>query len=150
MTDSVRAPGVVHPERIESAGSTEEEKRNAALVRKIFEALGRSEFEFLYANMAENGRVEVIGLTPAKMGEPGRNPNLIPETFDKGMSFEIENVLVDNNRVCVQWNDEAETSKGFLYRNQGLSLFVFDEAGKISEYYEYLDPDNFLEAIGAK
>ena len=150
MSDAIRAAGVVHPERIEAAGSTEEEKRNLALVRKVFEALSRSEFEFLYANMAENGRVEVIGLTPEKMGEPGKNPNLIPDTFDHGMSFEIENVLAENNRVCVQWNDEAETSKGFPYRNRGLSLFLFDQAGKIAEYYEYFDPDNFLEAIGAK
>ena len=142
--------GLIHPERLEAAGRSAAETRNMALVRRIFEALARCEFEFLYANMAENGVVNVIGLTPEKMGEPGRNPNLIPDTFTKGMRFVIQNALSEGNRVCVQWEDEAETSKGALYRNQGLSLFVFNEEGRITHYYEYFDPDNFLEAIGAK
>jgi len=143
-------PGLIHPERLETAGRSAAETRNVTLVRRIFEALARSEFDFLYANMAANGIVEVIGLTPEKMGEPGRNPNLIPETFTKGMRFTVHNALAEGNRVCVQWEDEAETSAGHHYRNRGLSLFVFDDEGKITHYYEYLDPDNFLEAIGAK
>jgi ketosteroid isomerase-like protein len=52
--------------------------------------------------------------------------------------------------VCVQWSDQAETSRGHPYHNRGLSLFEFNDEGKITHYYEYLDPDNFLEAIGAK
>ena len=143
-------PGFIHAERLQASGRTAEEIRNVTLVRDIFEALSRSDFAFLYANMVENGVVEVIGLTPEKMGKHAKNPNLIPETFDRGMRFEVQRALVEGNQVCVQWTDEAETSKGHIYRNQGLSLFVFNTEGKITHYYEYIDPDNFLEAIGAK
>lgn len=142
--------GLFHPERLEAAGRSAAEERNVKLVRQIFEHLGRSEFSFLYANLAEPGVVDVIGLTPAKMGEAGRNPNLIPETFDRGMRFEVERAFAEGNMVCVQWSDQAETSKGFQYQNRGLSLFEFNDAGKITHYFEYLDPDKFLEAIGAK
>lgn len=143
-------PGFIHAERLEGAGRSDAEQRNVALVRQIFEALARSEFDFLYANMAEGGVVDVIGLTPEKMGEAGKNPNLIPETFDHGMRFEVQRALAEGNRVCVQWDDEAETSKGHKYSNRGLSLFEFNDEGKITHYYEYFDPDNFLEAIGAR
>ena len=143
-------PGFIYPERLEGSGRTEKEQRNVALVRQVFEALARSDFDFLYANMTENGVVEVIGLTPEKMGAPGKNPKLIPETFDHGMRFEVQRALVEGNRVCVQWEDQAETSKGFNYSNRGLSLFEFNDEGKITHYFEYFDPDNFLEAIGAR
>ncbi len=143
-------PGFIHAERLQASGRTAKEIRNVTLVRDVFEALARSDFAFLYANMAENGVVEVIGLTPEKMGDHAKNPNLVPETFDRGMRFEVQRALAEGNQVCVQWQDEAETSKGHIYRNQGMSLFVFNDEGKITHYYEYLDPDNFLEAIGAK
>lgn len=143
-------PGLIHPERLEASGRSAEEERNMKLVRRIFEHLARSEFNFLYENMADPGVVDVIGLTPAKMGEPGKNPNLIPETFPNGMRFEVERAFAEGRMVCVQWSDQAETSKGHQYHNRGLSLFEFNDAGKITHYYEYLDPDNFLEAIGAK
>ena len=66
------------------------------------------------------------------------------------MRFEVKLAFAEGNRVCVQWDDEAETSTGHHYRNRGLSLFEFNEDGKITHYYEYFDPDNFLEAIGAR
>ncbi len=143
-------PGVIHPERLDGEGRSAQEESNMALVRQVFEALSRSEFSFLYANMAEPSVVDVIGVTPEKMGEPGKNPNLVPETFNRGMRFEIKRALIEGNRVCVQWSDQAETSTGHQYQNRGLSLFQFNDEGKITHYFEYLDPDNFLEAIGAK
>lgn len=142
--------GVFRTERFDGDGRSAEESRNMQLVRRIFEHLARSQFHFLYENLAESGVVDVIGLTPEKMGEAGKNPNLIPETFTKGMRFEIERAFAEGNRVCVQWSDRAETSGGRIYQNKGLSLFEFNDEGKITHYYEYLDPDNFLEAIGAK
>jgi len=142
--------GLFHPERLEAKGRSEEEERNMRLVREIFEHLARSDFGFLYENLADPGVVDVIGLTPAKMGEAGKNPNLIPETFDRGMRFEVDRAFAEGTMVCVQWSDQAETSKGHQYRNRGLSLFEFNHEGKITHYFEYLDPDNFLEAIGAK
>ncbi len=142
--------GLIYPERLEAAGRSEQEARQMDLVRRIFEALAQGNFQFLYENLTDPGIVDVVGLTPEKMGEPGKNPNLIPDTFPNGMRFEIERAFVEGDRVCVQWSDEAETSTGHHYTNRGLSLFQFNDEGKITHYYEYFDPDNFLEAIGSR
>jgi ketosteroid isomerase-like protein len=143
-------PGFIHAERLEGSGRSAEEARNVALVGQIFEAWSRSEFDVFYSHTARGAVVDVIGLTREKMGKHLDNPDLVPQTFNRGMRFEVLRAVVEGSRVCVQWNDEAETSKGFLYRNRGLSVFEFNGEGKITHYFEYLDPDNFLEAIGAK
>ena len=139
--------GVMDIERLDAPGRSPTEERNVAKARDVFLALSKSEFPFFYASLAPGAHVEVIGLTAEKLGPQAKNANLVPETFTKGMRFEIKQALAEGDLVCVQWEDEADTAKGKTYRNKGLSLFRFDTEGRITSYYEYFDPDPFLEVI---
>ena len=139
--------GLFHAERLECAGRSATEIRNAATARAVFEGLARSDFNALYSRLAPDATVEIIGLTPEKLGAHAANPNLIPETFPHGMSFTILQAVAEGDRVFVEWDDEAQTGKGRTYRNRGMSLFRFGADGRIVDYREHLDVNRFLEVL---
>jgi ketosteroid isomerase-like protein len=143
----LRMIGVMNIERFEVQGRSAAEVRNAAKARELFVALARSDFSFLGANLAPNAQMEVVGLTPERLGRHAENPNLIPELFDRGMCFDIQQTIAENDTVCVRWEDEAITSGGKTYRNKGMTVLRFDEMGRIVSFVEYLDPIQFLEVL---
>ena len=139
--------GVTNLELIDASGRGPTEQRNAALVREIFTHFSRADFAFFWAKVAERGDVSVIGLTPERLGRHASNPNLIPELFANGMDFTIKRVAIDGDMVIVEWEDVAEASTGKRYENTGLSLFVFNDGGKIVTYHEYFDPEKFIGVL---
>ena len=141
--------GVNNIERIKPAGGSASEERNAALVREVFVGFSRADFDHLYNNMVggREGEVSVIGMDPARLGHHAENPDFIPELFSNGMTFTIKVAAVDGNAVMVEWDDTAETSTGKTYRNSGLSVFTFNDEGKILAYHEYFDPEKFYEVL---
>jgi len=139
--------GVLDIERFEVPGRSAREQRNAARAREIFLAFSRSDFGYLFANLAPGGQVEVVGLSPERMGRHAQNPNLIPELFPQGMCFRIVETIAEGDAVCVRWEDEAATSTGKTYRNKGVTIFRFDDEGRVAGSVEYLDPNQFLEVL---
>jgi ketosteroid isomerase-like protein len=139
--------GLFHAERLDCAGRTATESRNVATARAVFEGLARSDFSALYSRLAPDATVEVVGLTPERLGVHATNPNLVPETFPNGMCFTVLQAVAEGDRVFVEWEDEAQTGKGRSYRNRGLSLFRFDADGRIVDYREHIDVNRFLEVL---
>ena len=97
--------------------------------------------------MAPKAAFWVLGLTPEKLGAHGLNPNFIAELFPDGMQFDILQAVAEGNRVVVEWKDEAITKGGLRYENNGVSLFTFDDEGRIVNYREYIDPDKFYAIL---
>lgn len=143
----MKASAVLDIERFDVPGRSEREQRNAARAREIFLAFARCDFGYLFANLAPDGQVEVVGLTPERMGRHAGNPNLIPELFTEGMCFRILATIAEGDTVCVRWEDEAPTSTGKTYRNQGVTILRFDDEGRVAHSVEYLDPNQFLEVL---
>jgi limonene-1,2-epoxide hydrolase len=138
---------VTHIERIGAGAATSAEERNAAVVRKVFNGFASSDFGQLYANMTDPTAVKVIGLDFTRLGKWASDPNFVPKVFDKGMNFEILESAVDGDLLFVQWHDRAEASTGKSYENDGLSVFKFNDEGKIVSYHEYFDPEKFYEVL---
>ena len=139
--------GVLDIERFEVPGRSAREQRNAAKAREIFVAFSRCDFGVLFASLAPGGQVEVVGLTPERLGRHGENPNLIPELFPQGICFRILDTIAEGDVVCVRWEDEAPTSTGKTYRNKGMTVLRFDDEGRVVQSVEYLDPNQFLEVL---
>lgn len=139
--------GVIDIERIGADAKGAAEERNSALVRKIFAGFAASDFSHLYANMVDPGAVTVVGLDFRRLGKWAAEGDFVPKLFNRGMRFEILNSATGPNVVFVQWHDRAETSTGKIYENDGLSVFTFNDRGKIVAYCEYFDPEKFYEVL---
>ncbi|MDG2303262.1 MAG: nuclear transport factor 2 family protein [Candidatus Binatia bacterium] len=139
--------GVIYPERFEGTDRTEAEERNIAIVKEVFEAYSRTDFAFLNTKTIPDAEVGVAWLTPERIRAHTDDLNFVAKTFTNGMRFEIQNVVVDGNKICVQWHDEAETAHGKIYTNDGLSIFVFEDDGRVRSYLEYVDLDRVFAAI---
>ncbi len=140
-------PGVIHPEHFEAPGRTPDEERNIAVAREVFEAFSRTDFDFVATRAAPGADVGVAWLTPEKVSQHTQNPNFVADTFTNGMRFEILAVAAEGPTVCVQWRDEAETFSGKEYVNDGISIFQFDEEGRIRSYLEYVDLERLWEVL---
>lgn len=123
------------------------ELRNVETARAILEGLSRGEWDVLRAHMAPGGSTWVLGFTPERLAKHVRSPNFIAETFPNGVSFDIKAVVAEGSRVVVEWDDEAEASTGKHYENNGVSIFTFDEEGRLASYHEYIDPERFFAVL---
>lgn len=145
--DGARETGVRNLDLLEAPGRSPAETRHVETVRAILLGFSRSDFSVLYAALAPEPEIRIIGLTPEKLGRHANNPALVPETFSNGMLFTVRQCVAEGERVAVEWDDVAVTSGGLLYENSGLSLFRFDAEGRIASYHEYLDPDRFVAIL---
>jgi ketosteroid isomerase-like protein len=62
-----------------------------------------------------------------------------PGLFDT-LSFPIQELWADRDAVIVRFESDSVLRSGRRYRNTFVSIFKFDDAGKIREYWEYFDP----------
>ncbi|KAA0239178.1 hypothetical protein EDM76_03720 [bacterium] len=122
-------------------------QRNVETARAILDGLSRGEWDILRTHLAPGGSTWVLGFTPERLAKHVRSPNFIAETFPNGVSFEIKAVVAEGNRVVVEWDDEADTSTGKHYENNGVSIFTFDEEGRLASYHEYIDPERFFAVL---
>jgi ketosteroid isomerase-like protein len=139
--------GVIDIERIGADAKGAAEERNTALVRKIFTGFAASDFSHLYANMVDPSAVTVVGMDFKRLGKWLSEGDFVPKLFDRGMRFEILSSATGPDVVFVQWHDRADASTGKAYENDGLSVFKFNDQGKIVSYYEYFDPEKFYEVL---
>jgi len=63
----------------------------------------------------------------------------LPGMFDS-LRFPIRETWIDGDTVIARFDGICQMKNGQAYRNAYVSIFKFDEAGKIREYWEYFDP----------
>jgi ketosteroid isomerase-like protein len=56
------------------------------------------------------------------------------------LSFPIQELWTDRDAVIVRFESDSVLRSGRKYRNTFVSVFKFDDTGKIREYREYFDP----------
>ena len=62
----------------------------------------------------------------------------------KSLQFEVKDVITDNNKVCVMWENRGEEKDGAKYKNSGLTWFYF-ENGKIRFMSDYFKDTSFAK-----
>lgn len=62
------------------------------------------------------------------------------ETSARGyMKYELRSVQSNGKVVAVEWSDVARSNDGTEYRNQGVNVFEFDDAGRAVDVRMYCD-----------
>jgi ketosteroid isomerase-like protein len=63
----------------------------------------------------------------------------LPNFFHR-LSFPIRGIWAEGDTVIVRFDGDCLMKNGRRYRNTYVSIFAFDDAGKIRLYSEYFDP----------
>jgi ketosteroid isomerase-like protein len=56
------------------------------------------------------------------------------------LAFPVQETWVDGDTVIARFESDSILKGGRRYLNNYISIFKFDDAGKIREYWEYFDP----------
>jgi hypothetical protein len=126
------------------------EERNKQLVRDFFSALNRGDVSAIAAAYAPEGYVETMGRTlisgrfsrdqiAAAAGE-------IYAAFPRGLSFTVDAVTAEGDRVAVEARSEGLHVSGAPYSNQYHFLFVFRD-GRVVLLREYMDTERVTDIL---
>jgi len=138
--------GVTGVEHLETAGTTPDERRNAATALEVMRGFAAGDFSQVRAKLVPGATTWVLGFGP---GGPSAHyaPDILPKVFCNGMHFHVHAAAADGPMVFLEWDDEATTANGSRYANDGISVFRFAADGRIEEYREYIDPAQVRAAV---
>jgi len=63
----------------------------------------------------------------------------------KSLKFNVSDVIVQENKACVMWNNEGEETDGTSYSNTGLTWFYFTN-GRISLMSDFFKDTSFTKS----
>jgi uncharacterized protein len=121
------------------------DRRNVATVRSFLHLLEEKDIEAwieLWADDAEQYYPFGTEMFPPRLA--GKTAIYdrwkdTPGLFDT-LSFPIQEIWTDRDDVIVRFESDSVLRSGQKYRNTFVSIFRFNDAGKIREYREYFDP----------
>ncbi len=111
----------------------------------IFEAISNRDFSEYQEHLCEDIVFDFPGVDPMKGAK--RVLLFFNILFRKYqyLKFNVTDVILENDKACVMWNNEGEEKDGAKYANTGLTWFVFKE-GKISLMSDYFKDTSFTQA----
>jgi len=125
-------------------------------VRKLFDALGRRDVDYVVAGMAP--RFEHIFPGDHTLGGVRHTRPAIRAWFERlfrvlpGLSFEIKHIAVSGGpwatTVVVEWRDFATLADGTSYVNDGAHAIQL-RWGKVVVLHAYLDTQIMIDALRA-
>ena len=128
------------------------EQRNKQLVRDFFASMGRGDVAALTAAYADNGCLMTMGrtlisgtFTRAQIQAAAAQ---IYAVFPQGISFTIDAMTAEGERVAVEAHSEGRHVSGALYSNEYHFLFVFRD-GKLALLKEYMDTERVTDILCA-
>lgn len=108
------------------------------IAQSIFDAMNRRDVSLLEKNLADNAVFDFPGTEP--LHGPRRILLFLKILFRKypRLTFAIDDIISDNNRLAVVWHNEGESSSGTPYRNRGVTVVhIQDNAiSLISDYFK--------------
>ena len=116
-------------------------ERNRAIVRALYEAYNRRDYEAAFAHKAEDYTIEVTGTSWVSGRFQGRDyvrHQLLPRVFPEGVTFRLRNLVAEGDVVMAEWENEAHRG-GSVYRGRAVEVFEF-EGDKIKRVRAYVDP----------
>ena len=116
-------------------------ERNKAIVRALYEAYNRRDYEAAFAHKAEDYTIEVTGTSWVSGRFQGRDyvrHELLPRVFPEGVTFRLRHLVAEGDVVMAEWENEAHRG-GSVYRGRAVEVFEF-EGDKIKRVRAYVDP----------
>ena len=126
-------------------------ERNNAIVRALYEAYNRRDYEAAFAHKAEDYTIEVTGTSWVSGRFQGRDyvrHELLPRVFPEGVTFRLRNLVADGDVVMAEWENEAHRG-GSVYRGRAVEVFEF-EGDKIKRVRAYVDPAPQMAFFGER
>lgn len=126
------------------------EERNKQRVRDFFALLNRGDVPAIAATYADDGYLETMGRTLIS-GKFSRTQvraaaGQIYAVFPQGLSFVIDAMTAEGERVAVEARSEGRHVSGVLYTNEYHFLFVFRD-GKLALLREYMDSERVTDIL---
>ncbi len=128
------------------------EQRNKQLVREFFASMGRGDVTAIVAAYADDGHLMTMGrtlisgkFTRAQIQAAAAR---IYEVFPQGLTFTIDAMTAEGERVAVEAHSEGRHVSGALYSNEYHFLFVFRD-GKLALLKEYMDTERVTDILCA-
>lgn len=128
------------------------EQRNKQLVRDFFAIMNRGDVPAIVAAYAEDGYLITMGRTLISgtftRAQIEAAAGQIYEVFPQGLSFTIDAMTAEGERVAVEAHSEGRHVSGALYSNEYHFLFVFRD-GKLALLKEYMDSERVTDILCA-
>ena len=126
------------------------EQRNKQLVRDFFASMGRGDVAAIVAAYADDGSLVTMGrtlisgkFTRAQIHAAAAQ---IYAVFPHGLTFTIDAMTAEGERVAVEARSEGRHVSGALYSNEYHFLFVFRD-GKLALLKEYMDTERVTDIL---
>jgi ketosteroid isomerase-like protein len=126
------------------------EQRNKQLVREFFVLMNRGDVPGLVAAYAEDGGLQTMGRTLISgkftRAQISAAAGQIYQVFPEGVSFTIDAMTAEGERVAVEAHSQGRHASGTLYTNEYHFLFTFRD-GKITLLREYMDTERVTDVL---
>ena len=128
------------------------EERNKQLVREFFTILNRGDVPAIVAAYASDGHLQTMGRTLISgsftRAQIEAAAGQIYQVFPQGLTFSIDAMTAEGERVAVEAHSHGRHISGALYSNEYHFLFVFRD-GKLQLLREYMDTERVTDVICA-
>jgi ketosteroid isomerase-like protein len=123
---------------------------NKQIVTEFFNAMNAGDIKAIVNSYDEHGVLQTMGRT-AISGRYNKTQIEaacagIYEAFPNGISFTIDNIIAENDKVAVEAHSVGMHSSGKLYSNEYHFLFTIVK-GKILELKEYMDTERVTDIL---
>jgi ketosteroid isomerase-like protein len=126
------------------------EELNKQRVRDFFAILNRGDVPALVAAYAADAHLETMGHTLISgrftRAQIAAAAGQIYQVFPQGLSFAIDALTAEGERVAVEAHSCGRHVSGALYRNQYHFLFVFRD-GQLTLLREYMDTERVTDIL---
>lgn len=128
------------------------EERNKQRVREFFALMNRGDVPAIVAAYAADGYLQTMGRTLISgkytRAQIEAAAGQIYEVFPQGLSFTIDALTAEGERVAVEAHSEGRHVSGAIYSNDYHFLFVFRD-GKLALLREYMDTERVTDILCA-
>ena len=128
------------------------EERNKQLVREFFALMNRGDVPAIVAAYAADGYLQTMGRTLISgkytRAQIEAAAGQIYEVFPQGLTFTIDALTAEGERVAVEAHSEGRHVSGAIYSNDYHFLFVFRD-GKLALLREYMDTERVTDILCA-
>ena len=127
------------------------ETTNKALVAQFFQALNAGDVEAIVNTYADDGCVQTMGNTLisgiSNKEQIAAAAGGIVDVFPNGLTFEVQDMVAEGEKVAVEARSEGEHISGQIYSNEYHFLFQFRD-GKLLQLKEYMDTEQVTDILG--
>ncbi len=126
------------------------EERNKELVHEFFALMNRGDVPAIVAAYAPDGYLHTMGRTLISgkytRAQIEAAAGQIYDVFPRGLTFTIDALTAEGERVAVEAHSEGRHVSGAIYSNEYHFLFVFRE-GKLAVLREYMDTERVTDIL---